>query len=462
MIDKYFSWNIDGVQANTVLNGMDITLPIDEKNYRDIFCNIDIVRLLEANKDYFKLIFDVNNEEINSYVTNEFSLSYMSKDGFYYFGYDYNKVFTNILRKLDVSKPIIEEMKLPTRINSTIEANTFINEITRAIKKEQDIRESLPFEIYDHEFEKGNLLDIIYYYIRPVLRNLISTEYQIKKLVDTQIEEEKILRNNHKTLNKVAHKSVIWKNLMYYTACKSLDIFDETNDMKYYKYSKNYYKNVSTNSKCEMPKSIIVNGNYYDCWHNSFNQRFLSIQKVKFPEILVRLGIEDKDTITYRETLKKGNGMKGIITEGSKPKKKIDYSKINDTLARKIVFYKGLSGKVQGIIDGFETDTDYIGYVLPNNYVIFDKFYELSKDGTKANPAYGNRVYIVTLDVLEACGRDKQKIGKYISENHDYKAFRYNHTDADSYQRRINEVLEYSDVSTIKFKDLKLLKEKRD
>ncbi len=462
MIDKQFEWNIDGIQANAVLEGMDIAVPIDRRNYRDIFSNIDIVKLLESNDKYIDLIFDVRCEEVSSAITKEFALSYIPRDGKYYFGFDYNKIFTNVLRKLDVGEFLIKEMVLPERINGTLAADIFINEIKMAINAEQEIRGSLPFETHDHELQTSNILDMLYRDIRVILRNLLSTEYQIKRLVDTQIEEEKRLRKNHKALNKAEHKSVVWKNLMYYTSCKSLDVFDETNDMKYYKYSKNYYKNVSTNSKCEMPKSLIVNGNYYDCWHNSFNQRFLSIQKVKFPEILIRLGIEDKDTITYRETLKKGNGMKGIITEGSKPKKKIDYSKINDTLARKIVFYKGLSGKVQGIIDGFNTDTDYIGYVLPNNYVIFDKFYELSKDGTKANPAYGNRVYIVTLDVLESCGRDKQKIAEYISKNHDYKAFRYNHTDADSYQKRINEVMTYSDISTLKFKELKLLNKKRD
>ena len=111
---------------------------------------------------------------------------------------------------------------------------------------------------------------------------------------------------------------------------------------------------------------------------------------------------------------------------------------------------------MQGIINGFDNDTDYIGYVLPNNYVVFDKFYEVSKDGSKVVPCYGARVYIVTLDVLEDCKRDKTKISDYMKKNHDYKVRRFNHTEVDSYQDRVNDTLDYHDISLVKFKDLRL------
>ena len=249
---------------------------------------------------------------------------------------------------------------------------------------------------------------------------------------------------------------------MYYTACKALDEFVLTGDIAYYRYAKNYYKNVAMNPNVEYPKGITVTGTDYDHGHAVFNGRFLAIQSHCFPPHLVRLDVEEKERITRRETLKTGKGMVGTIPSSTPKKyKKLDYSKINESLGRKIKYYKGLNARCQGVIDGLKGDTDYIGFVLDNNYVVFDKFYETSKDGTKVNPAYGNRVYIATLDVLEACNYDKSKIRDYIDKNHDYKALKYNHTWNESYQFKVDRVLRFHDVSTIKFKELKLKNEKK-
>jgi hypothetical protein len=455
MIDKYFEWNIDGIQANTVLENARISVPIDENNYNDIFINRSLIDKINYCRSYFANFFYSNNSNLNKSILDEIHLCYMPKDGMYYIGYNYKEMFTNLLLKLGVDKEIIDEMDLPDSITNSEESHKFINEIERTIIKDQNNKNEFPFEVTDEHLDKYYLLDKLSTNIIPIMKNLISTEYAIKKAVDAQLEEEMTLRTNHKSLNKLKNKNISWKNFMYYTSVKSLLQFVKTEDMNYYRYAKNYYKNVSTNRGCEKPKAMNIDRNYYDCNHDSFNQWFDAVRSYNFPEILVKLDIEDKDTVTVRKTLKNGKGMRGKITGKSK-KQKLDFSKVYETLERKITFYKGLSGKVQGIIDGFETDTDYIGYVLDNNYVVFDKFYEISKDGTKVNPAYGHRVYIVTLDVLEACDRDRSKIRKYIRENHDYKAFNYNHTDTDSYQERIKEVLDYKDISITKFKELKL------
>jgi hypothetical protein len=202
---------------------------------------------------------------------------------------------------------------------------------------------------------------------------------------------------------------------------------------------------------------MYVDGIYYDYSHNMFNAEFKNIQGLKFPPILVQLNVEDKENIAVSRTLKKGKGLKATISDDPKPTKKADSEKIKKSLERKIKFYKGLSSKTQGIInDAFSADTDYIGYVLPNNYVVLDKFYDISKDGTKIVPSYGARVYIVTLDVYEACDRDRSKISDYIKKNHDYKAMRFNHNDTDSYQKEVNKVLGMDDISFTNFKEYKL------
>ena len=248
---------------------------------------------------------------------------------------------------------------------------------------------------------------------------------------------------------------------MYYTSIKALNIFEDTKDIKYYRYVKNYYINASRDRNSIYPNGLNVDGIYYHPDFSNFNTRFVEVRKKNFSNLLIKLGIEDKDKITRARVLKNGQGMKVTISENPKPRKKLNYPKINATLERKLTFYSGLSGKVQGIISGLDTDTDYLGYVLDNNYVVFDKFFEVTCDGTRIKPAYGNRVYIATLDVLEECGYDRSKLRAYIKEHNDNKAFKYNHNDTDSYQKRIEEVTTFEDISNRKYKELKLIDEQK-
>ena len=246
---------------------------------------------------------------------------------------------------------------------------------------------------------------------------------------------------------------------MLYTSIEALHMFDKNKDIKYYRYAKNYYNNVSKERNGSYPKGMIIDGKYYHCDFSDYNTEFLNIRKNNFPEILTRLDIEDKDFISIRPNKKRGNNLKGIIKHGIITSKKIDYTKINPSLGRKITYYKGLVGKTQGIIK-FVNDNDYIGYILDNNYVIFDKFYKVSKNSKVANPATEGALYVVSLDILNKCKYDKKLLKEYIDNHHDNKAFRYIHNNSDSYQERINETINLRDRSKIKYKGLKLQLEK--
>ena len=455
MIDKQFEWNIDGVQANTVLEGAEVNIPIEKYLYSYIFCD-DFVTI---NSRRFDILIDNTfkcvNCTLNNLISHEIKFSYLTRDNKHYIGFDYNTIFNNILEKLKMDRNV--------RIKQITNEDEY-NELIKEIKNEIGAQFLLDSRSDNKKWDRYELtiIGILYKKVDKLVRNMLSFEAEVNKRIESQIGEERELRKNKKALSRIKYKCVEWKNLMYYTACKALNIYEETKDKRYYKYAKNYYLNISRDEKAEYPVSMFVDGEWMDYHYNSFNSKFLKIQNDYFSSLEVRLGIEDIDTIdnaSLTEGIKKTNN---TGKTGSK-KRKIDYSKITEGQHRKIKFYNGLKGKVTGILKGYiESDLDYIGFVLDNNYVIYDKFYEVSKDGKTVKIAYDNAVYVVTLDVAVACHFDKGEIRDYIKKNHDYKAFRLYHNDTDSYQRRINEVLEYSDVSTIKFKDLKLLNEKRD
>lgn len=197
---------------------------------------------------------------------------------------------------------------------------------------------------------------------------------------------------------------------------------------------------------------MMVDGITYNYDYSTYNKVFNYVRDTYFPKIFVDLGIEDEKSITVGETLTTSGKEKTIKrNESSKESKKFDYEKANKMLDRKITFYKGL--KHQGHIKSVDKELDYIGFVLDNNYVILDKFYELNKDGTNKRPAINNAVYVVSLDVLIDCDFDKKKIRKYIEKNRDFKAYRLYHNDTDSYQEKVKKVLEYKPVSSKTFKE---------
>ena len=206
-----------------------------------------------------------------------------------------------------------------------------------------------------------------------------------------------------------------------------------------------------------------INGNFYDYHFLEFNKKFMNNTKRLYTNLDMQLGLDTIDVVYC--TLK--DGEEKIIkntANSTKKKKEISNSELTERSNRKIKYYKGLisTGKVKcAIKEPIKDDLNYRGFVFENNYVVFDKFYEMS-NSHKIVPAYGSAVYVVTLDVAEACDFDRAKIRKYIKQNHDYKAFRFNHTDTDSYQERINEIQNYVDISLVKYKELKLLNEKRD
>lgn len=452
MLNKQIHWKIKGKDANAVLKDTDVKMPIHSSNYEEIFIDRDIISVLNNSIDIFYKIFHNDDKKLEHSLMSEIHLSYIPDGENYYIGFDYQDMFSRILSKLAVEPTLIKDLKLPKEIKSMKDYYKCFIEINRIVGMEKILRKTYPVEVPD-VIMTDDILNKLIDNLGTVLKGLQDADDVIKKATDMQLEEEKELSEGTKDIAINKHDHISWKNLMFYTSIKALHLFNETKDIKYYRYAKNYYNNATKNRNASFPKGLTVDGKYYHCDFSDFNSEFLSIRKNNFPELLVRLGIEDKDVIVVRKNIKRGKGLKGIIKHGSVTDKKIDYTRINASLGRKITYYQGLVGRTQGIISAL--DKDYIGYVLDNNYVVFDKFYEVSRDN-KAKPASKGALYIVSLDVLDKCNYDRKKLKEYIDKNHDNKAFRYIHNDNDSYKERLDEALNLRDRSRIKYKGLKL------
>lgn len=458
MINEEVKWATSIMNVLTINDKEFINIPIDRRNYEDVFASnklgSEFIRLFDQNKLYF-------DSKLHDSLTKEVDLDinislYPSYDKTCYkIGYNISNIFNKLLSKAN--------------INSYLKDFDYTNDYSIDVFKKLlgetiadgyilDLFSKTDPDFYQNEFNVSiDILSNIYKNIDKLVDQMIKTNLAIDKYLEGQISFEKELKEKSKKL-KISDKSlIIPKNLLMYSAAKSLGIFRETGDIDYYKYSKDYYNNVSNSKEHnpEWPKHMMVDGITYSHDYHTYNDVFDYVRGLSFPLLYIDLNIEDKKNFSFKSN-HINSGQKRQVMNGNsyKPKRKNDYNKINKALGRKIKFYKGLKSK--GIIDDINLkDLGYIGFVLDNNYVILDKFYELNRDGTIKRAATDNAVYVVTTDVLESCNYDRKKIRDYISHNHDFKAFRLYHNDKDSYQDRIKKVLTYKDVSIRKFEDLK-------
>ena len=456
MINEEIKWATSIMNVLTINDKEFINIPIDRRNYEDVFASnklgSEFIRLFDQNKLYF-------DSKLHDSLTKEVDLDinislYPSYDKTCYkIGYNISNIFNKLLSKAN--------------INSYLKDFDYTNDYSIDVFKKLlgetiadgyilDLFSKTDPDFYQNEFDVSiDILSNIYKNIDKLVDQMIKTNLAIDKYLEGQISFEKELKEKSKKL-KISDKSlIIPKNLLMYSAAKSLGIFRETGDIDYYKYSKDYYNNVSNSKEYnpEWPKRMMVDGITYSHDYHTYNDVFDYVRGLSFPLLYIDLGIEDKKKITLKsKTIKKGINNQVIKLNGaSKPKKEIDYNKINKALDRKITFYKGL--KNVGIIDCTNKDVDYIGFILDNNYVIFDKFYDYDKKGNIKKVALNNAIYVVTLDVLKQCDFDKKTIRNYIEKNRDFKAYRLYHNDTDSYQEKVNKILTYKPISTIDYKD---------
>ena len=457
MIDKEIKWNITLGDALSVNKDEDITILIDRFNYNDIFnsniLSFGVIKLLDLNSLYFN---EKIHDKLSPFCKYDFDFKialYPNEEKTSYkIGYDIKDLFSNLLDSIDINYPLVD-------IDYNDEDS--VNSFKKHVKEILDLDYFLSlYEYKNHSnIQSDDRLQIISNLdknINYIVNQMIRTNRKLDELVDEQVNIDKSKKDSKKKLELTNRHIIIPKNLLMYSAAKSLSTFRETGNIDYYRYSKDYYNNISNNGlKPEWPKTMMVDGITYNYDFKTYNEVFNYVRDTNFPRLFVDLGIEDKKNISIGDrTLKQGSKDTVIKLNNGSKKKDVDYDKIKKMLDRKITFYKGLQN--QGTITSLEKDTDYIGFVLNNNYVIFDKFYELNKDGTFKKVAKDNAIYAVSLDVLDACHYDKKEIRKYIKENKDYKAFRFYHNDTDSYQERVNEVSKLDDISFKKFKELTL------
>ena len=259
----------------------------------------------------------------------------------------------------------------------------------------------------------------------------------------------------------VKKPAVVWKNLLLYIAVCSLHKFYETGDINYYRLAKTYYTYISEPRKAEFPKELAINGKKYN--YLTFNTEFEQIRDLSFPKIDIKLQIEDLEQVVTFALPSKEKPQIGHLNANNSSKnisqnEYLEEQKRLNILDRKLKFYPKLRSVTLGTIKVIEKDKDYFGYVLNNNYIIFEKFYKTSKNKDELKPCKETAIYAVTIDTAVKCEFDLKRMREYISKIKNKKlGQRLYHTDSNSYQEKIMKIAKYPNISSVSYSDLKKL-----
>ena len=128
--------------------------------------------------------------------------------------------------------------------------------------------------------------------------------------------------------------SVIYKNLLYYLSVKSLDILDETDDIRYSMIPKQYYSEVTTKNTAQYPNQLFMDySRVYSYNYSNYNKRFENVM-LRYPCIFEEvLGIDEISVMDKLEILKNDIFIDELEFNYSNYKKRKDYTKTDKELS---------------------------------------------------------------------------------------------------------------------------------
>ena len=258
--------------------------------------------------------------------------------------------------------------------------------------------------------------------------------------------------------------SLSCKDLLYFLAAKSMELLDETDNELYGIIPKQYYEEVSKKGNASYPHQLFMGDNIvYTCNYRTFNEKFEDIM-LRYPSLFeTSLGIDSICVMDRLEILKNDILISELEQNISTYKKKKNYDKsdeeLSNLLKEKMDFYKELllekdeegNPLVITPIKGKNDLYGYYGFVLSNNYIVLDKFYNVCKKDQKMKPAKDEAIYSMPLDLFVELEGSKRKIMEYIKKHPKSNVKRNYHTKKKKYQDEILKVTKKENVSSMNY-----------
>ena len=335
---------------------------------------------------------------------------------------------------------------------------SFVNDIFRFCKMEKHI----DFINLDVEDNKKYFIQLVRNCIKQYVndnlgkKNPIIYKYLLVGLYNNIGSIVDTLYNRN--INPLLMYNVKPKDMLFYLSYSSLLEYEKTMDENYlvmpYEYYHNVYKkyndrgkyNSSYPHKLEFPNRGKLWFDDFAREYDSFvgKERIVNDNEYRFDKENVIIGCE---LLRPGEFNRYARDTYQRETQYLSEKRNINYDKYINLLNRKLNFYS--NSDFNTFIKGELGLDGYIGFKYKNEYVVLDQLYSINKQGIRNLLIKPEAVYGIPSDKLSLIRYPKTTLIK--EKKKDERIKRYYHTDTNSFENNINNLITGPNLSTSSF-----------
>ena len=257
-----------------------------------------------------------------------------------------------------------------------------------------------------------------------------------------------------KPFDNFLKNKIIPKDVLFYIAYRSLDLYEKTLDEKYMVFAYEYYKNVSDMTTSPYPHMIRLHRNGQKLWYNDFRTEFENNIGPRYTLDPKTYALTDHEVLIGWDIMSPGMVDRELrdVMELARANPNVDYDKYQKLFEMKMNFY--MSSPYIKYIVGKYGLTGYVGFSYPNEYLLFDKFHnsdtiDLAK---RTILTHEEAIFALPADRFSVVRGSKQDVIK--AKETDSRIKKYNHTINGSFLGRLDKVVNGPNVSTEAFEDV--------
>lgn len=459
---RYHDMNKD--RTLKLISACDIEIPLLESDYNYFIKDASYLGYVNDSKNRICKMFE--DSDLKEKFKRKVHLSILpdyETNGFF-IGYSPNVIFNAIFDVLGINEK--SNITFSNKDNIKFELNRIRNILIGQYNKYKAKIDNIGLIDNDYTYKLCEKYKTImsfiwraHYYV-----DYIASLYD-KKSLTTYSSKGFITRKGY--TYEVENPHISWRNLAQYIAYYSLQLYKKTSNYLYLEYPYKFYERCTkpdeNGKQMEYVSTLLVEDKYLDSKFKTFNSEIEEVLKNPY-RLDFLLHYKDNNRLTVLETLNPGSMVLkdedfGTFMEyKSKTSKKHKKEKDNNTalsqLFSKIRFYSYNPEFSEHIVcrlyEQDDSDAGYVGFILDNDYIVLDKFFDEFKDGT-CRPTLNAAVYALPLDLYEQLDRDAGKILQYrLTEEKGKELITHkHHTKSENYTKALLEVANKDSVSTL-------------
>lgn len=363
--------------------------------------------------------------------------------------YDYiNKIYNDLLNHMPYFKQYRKSKIECITYNSHLTGYDFrfnpidiINNIYKCLK----IDYRIPFINLDTDMGMDYLKEYIKTYNSDIKRQ--GVDYNVSNIIDEiNYNVDRICNLYYENLEDQIKDSILPKDALLYIACKSLMLFEKTNEPEYFVIPYEYYNYVSHMKTSPYPHKIYFGDFYNKYWFTDFRYNYDKLEEVPDEADFSNYILPDDEILIAWNILKPGMVERELKDVMHRAKANPDYQKYQALFDMKMNYYMK-SGYIK-YIKGMYGLLGYVGFSYNNEYLIFDKFHnsETIDPSKRTILTHGEAIFALPSDKFSLLSTNKQKV---IEERKvDDRIKKINHTINGSFINRLDEVVNSLNVST--------------